>query len=85
MGTFGYLEQSCAATLSAANLHMTVTHQPPHVPHRELAAVGIQREPTEEDFRYLATRAGFVVGPDSVRATSASLGELAAFKQWFAG
>jgi hypothetical protein len=52
---------------------------------REVTAIGIQREPTEEDFRYLATRAGFVVGPDSVRSTSASLGELAAFKQWFAG
>lgn len=55
----------------------------PH--HRELEKVGIQREPSEADFRYLATRAGFVVGADSVRSSSASTAELASFKQWFGG
>ncbi|KAL4427348.1 hypothetical protein ABPG77_003257 [Micractinium sp. CCAP 211/92] len=52
---------------------------------RELTAVGISREPSEEDYRYLATRAGFVTSATGVRAASASLQELAAFKEWFDG
>ncbi|KAL4440264.1 hypothetical protein ABPG75_003265 [Micractinium tetrahymenae] len=52
---------------------------------RELSAVGIAREPSEEDYRYLATRAGFVASATGVRGTSASLQELAAFKEWFGG
>ncbi len=47
--------------------------------------MGIQREPSEGDYRYLAARAGFVTSPSSVRASSASLEELAAFKSWFGG
>ncbi len=52
---------------------------------RELTAVGISREPSEEDYRYLANRAGFVTSATGVRAASASLQELAAFKEWFDG
>lgn len=52
---------------------------------RELAAIGISREPQEEDYQYLSTRAGFVTSASGVRATSASLQELAAFKEWFGG
>jgi hypothetical protein len=53
---------------------------------RELVGIGIQREPSEEDYRYLAGKAGFVVAGDAgVRAASASLEELAAFKTWFGG
>ena len=51
----------------------------------EMVHIGLQREPSEADFRYLASRAGFVVGGDAVKATSASLEELAQFKAWFAG
>ena len=53
---------------------------------RELVGIGIQREPSEKDYRYLAGKAGFVVAGDAgVRAASASLEELAAFKTWFGG
>ena len=52
----------------------------------ELSGVSIGREPTEEDYRYLAGRAGFVLAPDGAKAaSSASLEELAAFKAWFGG
>jgi hypothetical protein len=59
---------------------------PPFAPLRsELTVIAIDREPSEEDYRYLAARAGFVVGAEAVRASSASLEELAAFKTWFGG
>ncbi|KAL4422875.1 hypothetical protein ABPG75_009072 [Micractinium tetrahymenae] len=52
---------------------------------KQLGTVGIQREPSEGDYRYLAARAGFVTSANGVRASSASLEELAAFKSWFGG
>ena len=51
----------------------------------ELEKIGIVRQCSEADLKYLASRAGFVVTPDGVQAQSASLEELATFKRWFAG
>lgn len=61
------------------------SHTPALVLCSELATIAIEREPDEDDYRYLATRAGFVMGADAMRGTLASLEELAAFKAWFSG
>lgn len=77
---WGCVEPACEGGVQKMDYRQLCKHV-----RRELAAIGIRREPSEEDCRYLAARAGFVVVHGGVRAASASPPELAAFKAWFAG
>lgn len=85
----GHAAGACGPARRRSPSQIPGTLSPEHAacpaPCRQLGTVGIQREPSEGDYRYLAARAGFVTAANGVRATSASLEELAAFKSWFGG